>query len=374
MAIEVVPVRSKRDLRRFIKFPWTVYRNDPNWVPPLISEMKKFLDPNKNPFFEHADVELFLAEEDDRVLGRIAAIVNHNHIELHDEQAGFFGFFEVLDRYEVAERLLATACDWLRNRGMEIARGPANFSSNDEWALLIEGFDEPPVVMMPYNPKYYIDFLERFGFKKAKDLFAYVITEEDLPEKLVNLINWIEVIKRRKGITIRKGNMKAFDQEVEIIKEIYNSAWEKNWGFVPMTDREVQHLASNLRRIIDPDFAFFAEIGGEPVGFALSIPDINQALIRINGRLFPFGIFKLLWASRKIDTLRFILIGTKASYRNMGINALFYYEMFHAGQKKGYKKADFSWVLEDNTVVTSILEKTGSKIKKKYRVYDFQLH
>ena len=378
MAIEVIPVRSNRDLRQFIKFPWSVYSRDPHWVPPLIGDVKETLNPRRNPFFDHGEAELFLAKENRRVVGRIAAIINYNHNEYHNERTGFFGFFEVVPQYEIAETLLARACDWLRERQMEVARGPASFSTNDEHALLIEGFDQPPVVMMPYNPKYYRDFLERFGFGKAKDLLGYVIkiAEDELPEEFARLLGRLESIQARRGnvTTLRKANVRAFDEEIEIIGEIYNSAWEKNWGFVPMTDRELQHMATRLKRFLDPDLVFIAEIGGKPVGFALAIPDVNQALKRLNGRLFPFGIFKFLWASRRIDTFRFIAQGIKEPYRNRGINALYYSEMFKAGREKGYKKADFSWILEDNWVVTSIVARTGAELRKKYRIYDLQLH
>ena len=250
---------------------------------------------------------------------------------------------------------------------MDILRGPTNFSTNEECGLLIEGFDSPPMVMMTYNPEYYIDFLEKYGFQKAKDLLDYVIHENELSERFRQIA---ELIQKRKGVTIRPIRLKDFAREVDRLKEIYNSAWEKNWGFVPMTDKEFNHMAKDLKSIINPDLVLFAEVGGEPVGFSLALPDINQALKRINGRLFPFGLVRLLWYMKKIDACRVVTLGIKAPYRKMGIDGLLNFETFRRGVEKGYQMGELSWVLEDNILMNRGLESLGARVYKRYRIYE----
>ncbi|MFQ6092627.1 MAG: GNAT family N-acetyltransferase [bacterium] len=364
----VEPVRDKKGLRRFITFPWTVYKNDPYWVPPLISTHKDLFNPDRNPFYRHARVELFLARRDRMVVGRIASIVNDNHNSFHKDRVGFFGFFESLQDFGTAGGLLSAARDWLRAQGMDTMRGPMNFSTNEECGLLIDGFDSSPVFMMPYNPKYYVDFMDRFGLKKGRDLLAYFLTQENVPPD--ELQATLEKIKRRAGIRIRRLNMGDFEEEIRRVKEVYNSAWSRNWGFVPMTDEEIAHMARQLKKIIDPDLVLFAEIDGRPIGFSLALPDLNQALKRINGRLFPLGLFKLLWYSKKIDGVRVLTMGVIPEYQNKGIAAMFGVESFKVGVPKGYVWGEMSWVLEDNTLMRRALERMGAKIYKKYRIYE----
>jgi len=339
--IRIRPVTSRWQRRAFIKFPWKIYRGDPHWVPPLIGQLKETFDPRKNPFYEHADIQLFLADRGDRPVGRIAAVVNHAHNEFHDERTGFFGFFECVNDPEAAGKLLGAAREWLRQRGMETFRGPANFSSNDEWGLLVQGFDMSPVLMMPYNPPYYPGLLEGYGLTKAKDLYAYrMIIEEGLPERLRRMAAKIE---QREGLTIRPIDMKDFDNELKRIKVIYNNAWSKNWGFVPMT---------------------------EAAGFSLTLPDYNQALKHLNGRLFPFGILKLLWHSRRIDHPRILVMGVVHEYQRRGIDAVFYVKTWDAGEKRGYTWGEMSWILEDNEMMKRAMELMGGKIYKTYRIYE----
>jgi GNAT superfamily N-acetyltransferase len=367
-------VETKKDLSDFIKLPWKIYKADVNWVPPLISEKKAFFNPEVNPFYKHAEVVLFLAEKNGEIVGRIAGIVNHKHIETHEEKAGFFGFFEVIEDFEVAKRLLDEVKNWLKSRGMEIMRGPMNFSVNDEIGFLLEGFDSPPVFMMPYNPKYYLEFMEGYGMVKAKDLYAFYMDKNNRPPE--RFIRIAQKIRKRENIVVRKLNLKDFDTEIKKIKKIYNLAWSKNWGAIPMTDEEFEHLARDLKRIVDPDLVFIAEVDGEPAGFSMALPNINQLLIKLNGRLFPFGIFKLLWFTKfhnVINGLRLLTMGVIHKYQKRGIDTVFYIDTYTNGVKKGYKWAEMSWNLEDNYLINHALETFGAKLYKKYRIYEMKI-
>ena len=369
--IDITPVQSQADLKAFINLPWTIYRNDPYWVPPLRSDLKKRLDKSRHPFFDHAEAEFLIARREGRVVGRIVAIKNDAHIDFHQEQVGFFGFFESIEDPEVVATLFSHAAQWLQAHKLQVMRGPVNYSTNDDCGLLIEGFDSPPMIMMPYNPPYYPDLIEGFGFKKAKDLLAYEITDEvRVPERLERTVQWI---KKRKNITIRPLVKKQIHQEIQRVKEVYNSAWEKNWGFIPMTDRQIDYMAQELIKIIDPDLLLFAEIEGEPVAFILALPDFYVALKQANGRLFPFGLLKLLWHSRKIDTARVLTFGIKEKYRQQGIDALMYYEAYKRGVAKGYRRGEMSWILEDNTLMNRGLINMGATLYKRYRIYDYPL-
>jgi GNAT superfamily N-acetyltransferase len=374
LGLNIKKVDTKSDLMEFIKFPLQIYKNDPNFVPPLIMERKEFLDRNKNPFFHHSEVVFYLAKKNGKTVGRIAGIVNHNHIKCHQENAGFFGFFECVNDYDVAKALLDSARDWLKSKGMEIMRGPANFSSNEEWGFLLEGFDSPPAIMMSYNPPYYLDFMQSYGLVKAKDLFAYFIDKSlPPPERVVRMA---ENIKKRENIKIRNINMKNFKNEVEKIKQIYNSAWSKNWGFIPMTDEEFDHLAKSLKQIVDPHMVFIAEVDGKPAGFSLALPDFNQVLIRLNGRLIPIGILKLLWHTKiknKITGVRIITMGVVPEFQKRGIDTVFYAETYNVGVKRGYTWAETSWILEDNVLMNRMLELLGAKLYKKYRIFEIKI-
>jgi hypothetical protein len=367
-------VTTRKDKDRFIKFPWKIYKDDRNWVPPLIVERRDFLDPQKNPFFEHADVKLFLAgDEAGSELGRIAGVVNFNHIRSHNEKAGFFGFFECVNDQAVAKSLFDQAAGFLRAHGMEIMRGPENMCVNDDIGLLVQGFETPPMIMMPHNPPYYERLVEGYGFRKAMDLYAYYGEERRglIPERLQK---GVDLAKRRYGFAVRALAMNDFDAELKRIHSIYTSAWEDNWGAVAMTDREFEHLAGNLRQIVDPDLCLIAEVNGEAAGFSLALPDFNQILIRLNGRFLPFGILKLLYYKRKIDAIRIITMGVIRKFRHMGIDNCFYYETYKRGLAKGIWRAEMSWVLESNVVMNRTLENLGFAVYKKYRLYDFPLH
>ncbi|MCR4439049.1 MAG: N-acetyltransferase [bacterium] len=370
-SLVVRPVRTRRDLNRFVKLPWQIYRGNPSWVPPLIADVKKMLDREKNPFFQHSQAEYYLAERDGQTVGRIAAIVNDNHNQFHHEKTGFFGFFECVNDQQVADALFGAAASWLRGKGMEVMRGPMNPSSNDTIGLLLDAYDLPPVIMMTYNPPYYVDLVNRYGMTKAMDVYAYWMdASQPLPEKLITVT---EKVQKKEGLTFRSIDMKDFWAEVDRIHQIYNKAWSYNWGFVPMTTEEFHHLAKDLKTVVDPDLAFIAEMHGQPVGFCLTLPDFNQALHKINGRLFPFGLFKLLYYAKKIDRARVITMGVIREYQKRGIDGLFYLETYRRAVAKGYKGGEFSWVLENNVMMRRTAEMMGGRIYKTYRIYDYKL-
>ena len=369
--ITVKEVVSKADLKTFIKVPWTVYKNDKNWVPPLISMEKERFDPEKGAYFKNAEVQFFIAYRGERPVGRIVAHINHTHNEFHKDKVGFFGFFECMPDYEAAEALFHAASNWLKERGRDAIRGPMNYSTNDECALLVKGFGSPPTVMMPYNPQYYESFIEKFGFHKAKDLVAYYVNISQMPERFERIIG---KIKERRNYTIRKLRKKHFLEDVEIIFEVYNNAWQYNWGFVPMTHAEMIYLAKELKDIIDFDLAYIVYIENKPIAFSLALPDVNQALIKVrSGRLLPFGWIKLLFAMKQIDQVRVLTLGIVKNYKNIGIDTVLYYETIKTSLKKGMSRGEMSWVLEDNIRMCRPIERMGGKIYKTYRIYDKEL-
>ena len=373
MGIVVVPVRDAGSRDRFIDLPWRIYADDDAWVPPLKADVRKLMEED-HPFHQHADAEFFLALRDDEVVGRIAAAVNHQYNEFHDTRTGFIGLFESIDDQTVADRLLETGSDWLRERGQDEAIGPFNLSTNDELygpGILLDSYETPPVLLMGHNPPYYRTLFERAGWDKAKDLLSYRLEAGAPPDRLVEGVK--RMTSRINGLVVRQIELKHLDREVERVKEIYNAAWERNWGFAPLTDAEIQLLAKDLKPIIDERFAMIAEIHGEPVGFALALPDYNQALKHVNGRLFPFGIFKLLWYRRKIDQVRVFTLGLKPEYRRKGIDALFYLRMFDNGMEAGIHRAEAGWVLEDNWGMRRGMERMGAYVFKTYRVYGQEL-
>jgi GNAT superfamily N-acetyltransferase len=365
----IAAVRDAGSLQRFIRLPWRIYAGDPAWVPPLLSDVRKLLD-RSHPFHEHADAEYFLALEDGEAVGRVAAIVNHRYNEFHGVRTGFIGLFESIDDEAVAGALLDAAEDWLRERGMTEAIGPFNLSTNDELyspGILLDGFDRQVVLLTAHNPPYYARLFEAAGWTKSKDLLAYWLEDEKPPERLVRAMDRLE--GAIDGLVIRELDLKQLDREVERIKEVYNSAWQRNWGFTPLTESEIQHLAKSLKPIVDARFALLAEVHGEPIGFALALPDFNQALKHVNGRLLPFGILKLLWHRRKIDRLRVFTLGLKPEYQRKGIDALLYLRIYQNGMPAGYFKAEASWILEDNWGMRRGLERMGGYVYKTYRVY-----
>ena len=370
--LRVVPVEDLDAREAFVRLPWRIYGGDPRWVPPLLADVRSMLDPDEHPFHLHSEVRLFLALREGRPVGRIAAIHNTRHVAHHGEPVGFFGFFETERDQETAAALLDAAGDWLRRRGLEVMRGPASFSTNEEAGLLVEGFDRPPAIMMPYNPPWYRDLLEGQGFREAKTLVSYWLDDNEPPEFLLRAE---KLVKRRyPELSVRGLRMEEWETEVERIRSLYNAAWQDNWGFVPMTDAEFRHLAKDLKPVVDPDLALIAEDAeGEPVGFALSLPDLNQAIRHADGRLFPFGLLKILWYARKIDVARVITLGLVEEYRGKGLDALLYLETFRRGAARGITAGEFGWVLEDNQQMRRPLERLGATVHKRYRLYDREL-
>jgi hypothetical protein len=367
-SIEILPVRTPQDMRQFIRLPWKIYKEDPCWVPPLIMDMKKLLDRSKNPFFEHSTADFFLARRNGEYVGRIAAILNNNHNRFHSENIAFFGFFESVNDTAVSDALLDQATQWAKDHGTTEIRGPMNYSTNDTVGLLIEGFDTSPFIMMTHNPPYYANLIEKAGFEKSMDLYAwYLETKNGLNPKIARVG---EKVLKDEGIRIRTFDKKRFDEEVPIIQKIYNDAWSHNWGFVPMTDAEFAHMAKDLKAILDPRIVLIAEKNEEPVAFSLMLPDFNDVLKRINGRLFPFGLPLVLYHSRNIIRLRNVALGIVKKVQNSsGLGAALYYESFRQGVAAGYRICEFSWTLETNQLINRSMRLFGANIYKRYRVY-----
>lgn len=369
--LDVQEIPPGASLDEFIDLAWRINAKDPRWVAPLRMAMRTAMDRKRHPFHQHADVAYFLARRDGQPVGRIAAIVNHHHNDFHQEKTGFFGLFEVVDDAEVTAALLDAAQVWLRERGMDRMRGPVNFSTNEEIAspgVLIEGFDTPPMAMMSHNPPYYQRLLEDTGLEKAKDLVAFWLDDPNPPERLVRGMD--RVVERMNAV-IRPLDLKAFRRDVDIIKGIYNSAWSRNWGFVPMTDEEFEHLAKEFRPVVDPSLCLIAEVAGEPVGFSLALPNLNAALRHLpDGRLFPFGLFRFLWHKRKIRGIRVLTLGFKPGYQHSGLGAALYLRSWLNGTARGYDHGEASWILEDNLDMVRPLERMGGRPYKRYRLYE----
>ncbi len=370
--VEVTRVLDALEKDRFIKFQWRIYRDDLHWVPPLLMERHEFLDPAKNPFYLHADVALFVARRGGEIVGRIAAVEDRNFNAFHKTRTAYFGLFESVNDKEVAGSLVAAAKDWARWRGLDTILGPMNLSTNYEVGLLVEGFDSDPYLQMTYNPRYYGELLEACGLKKAKDLFAWERSAATPPPERFARI--ADKIREHEGITIRSVKLRHFDAEVERIKEVYNAAWEQNWGFVPMTDAEFNKLAKDLKQFVAPDLCLVAECEGEPIAFSLTVPDYNQPLKKLNGRLttfgLPIGLLKLLWNARKIDRVRLMALGVKTGWRRRGIDAVLVVETIRRTRELGYAGGEVSWTLEDNHLINRAIESCGCTRTKLYRMYD----
>jgi GNAT superfamily N-acetyltransferase len=377
--LTIQPVRTLEERRAFVHFQWEVYRDDPDWVPPLISERMEFIDKERHPFHQHSEVELFMAHRDGRPVGTIAAILNNRHNEFQGENIGFFGLFEVLPDQEAAEALLETACDWARERGLTALRGPANYSTNEEVGLLVDGWNGPPMIMMTYNPRYYADFIEGAGFHKAMDLLAYIADlaqfgsrGENLPPKLVRVA---KKVQERGGFTVRSIDMRHFYEEVARFKRVYNAAWAKNWGFVPLTEPEIDHIAEGLRQMIDPKVVWFAEKDGEPIGAMIPLPDVSQALIRAYPRPgVPewWTMLKLLWHWKVrgvVTNIRGFAGGVLEEYRGRGVEAMLFVKMAQEAPPH-YQKAEMSWVLENNTMMRRTADYLGAEVYRTYRLYE----
>ena len=370
-SIHIRPVRTSRDTETFIDFLWSLYSDVPAWVPPLRMDRRKLMDVKKNPFYVHADSEFFIAERDGTMVGRIAAIVNHNHNKEHGESMGFFGFFESVNDQAVANALLDAARDFVKAKGATALRGPASPSVNDEYGLLIDGFDKSPTLLMPYNLPYYATLLEAYGLRKIKDLFAYHLSQETVYSDRFNRAH--EVVKQRQSLTFRSINMNKFQEDVERVKEIYNRAWAKNWGAVAMTDAEIDALAKDLKPVIVPELVIFAESKGKTIGFGLSLPDIHQALKFNRGGGLLTGLWHLYTKKKHIDTVRIIVLGVLPEYLSTGAAGALFYETAVRARKLGYQFGEASWVLEDNERMVRSAEAMNGVIDKRYRLFQMPI-
>jgi GNAT superfamily N-acetyltransferase len=369
--VQVSLVATGLEKDRFIRMQWDFYGGDPNWVPPLLMERHEFLDARANPFFQHAEVALFLATRDGKPVGRIAAVEDRNYNAFHQCKAAAFGLFESVDDPGVAAALFAAARNWARWRGLTSMIGPLSLSTNHECGLLVDGFDVP-YVMMAYNPRYYADLFEACGLVKAKDLYAYERSAAvPPPERFMRVT---EKIRHHTGIVLRTLDMASFEAEVSRIKGVYNAAWEKNWGFVPMTDAEFDRLARDLKPIVEPGLILIAEDHGEPIAFSLTVPDVNQVLKHLDGRLtthgLPIGLAKLLWYKRKIDRVRLMALGIKEGYRRRGLDAVLIVETILRTGQLGYSGGEVGWTLEDNELMNRAIEACGAKRSRVYRIYE----
>jgi GNAT superfamily N-acetyltransferase len=370
--LEVLAVDDKPASREFIELPYRLYRNEPHWVPPLRMAVKELLDKAKHPFYADAETQLFLARRDGRVVGRIAAIWNKAHNQFYGEQAGFFGFFDCENDVAVADALLSKAREWTRAKGAAFLRGPVNPSTNYECGVLVEGFDADPMVMMVYNPPYYDALLQKVGLRKAKDLFGYLSNANRIEMKKIDRV--ADKVLKTTGVTVRPINMKDFDAEVGRVWEVYGAAtgaWAENWGFVPMSRAEFAAMGKEMKMIVKPDLVQIGEINGRVVGFALALPDVNQALKPANGNLFPTGLLKILYYQRLIKSVRVLALGVVEEYRASGLAAAFYATLVRNARKLGYGDCEMSWILEDNVLMNRSLEVMGAKRYKTYRIYEW---
>ena len=369
--LTVRPVVTRRDRRRFIDLPYRLYEDNRHWVPPLRRDVKQTLDPSRNAFFEHGQIQPFVAEAGGRVVGRIAAVVNGMHLATHDDGAGFFGFFECEERYDAAEALLGAAGRWLAQQNLTSMRGPANPSLNDTAGLLVDGFDRRPSLLMPYNPPYYHAYLQRAGFARVMTMWAYYVharyVEADRLRRGAALVH-----RRTPGLSVRTLDMDRLDAEAQLVLDIYNDAWAANWGFVPMTPAELDQLIAELKQIVDPRLVFFVEHEGEAVAFSVTLPDLNQALVHVeDGRLFPLGLPKLLaYATFGIYDTRMPLMGVRQAYHGKGLDSLLILSTIEDGRAAGYTGCEMSWVLDTNDRLKNALPRMGAVIDKEYALFE----
>ena len=369
--IEVSEVSSRRDRDAFIKFQWRIYKSDPAWVPPLIIERKTFLNRKRHPFYKHGDAALFLARQKGEIVGRIMASDDPNYNSLHRSNVGCFGLFECIDDHNVATALFQAAAGWLRKKGRTEMMGPIDYSTNYVCGLLIDGFQFPPTILTAHNPGYYRELIEGCGFAKAKDWYAWWFAD---PEKGVARLQPLGTrFHRRCPAMIRPANLRNIRDESRRLREIYNQAWEKNWGFVPFTEVEIEFMTKELKPLLVPEFAWIAEIGNEPVGFTLCLPNINVALPQLNGRLtrfgLPIGLIKLLFHKRRIRTARLIALGVIQKYRRAGIAEMLVLRVMEETMVKRGITGELSMTLEDNFTINRFLETIGAERYKTYRIF-----
>jgi len=376
-SVTVRPVDGRRDRSRFIDLPYDFYPDRyPSWVPPLRRDVKSTLDPADNAFFEHGDMQLFLAEDaSGAVVGRIAGIVNGMHLQTYDDDTGFFGFFECVEDYDVAEALFDAAADWLREQGLNSMRGPTNPTLNDTAGLLVDGFDRKPSILMPYNPPYHEDFLERYGFERGMTMWAYYVHKKYC--QFERLQRGVDIVKKRTpGLSVRTLDLDRFEEEARTIREIYNDAWAENWGFVPVTENEFLQLAEEMEQIVDPEMVFFVEHEGTPVGFSIALPNLNQALQHVpDGRLFPWGLPKLLLhMTYGVYECRMPLMGIRQDFQGKGLDSMLVLATIENGPPNGFDACEMSWVLDTNDRLKNHVESLGGVKDKEYAIFECGLN
>ena len=377
VTIKSVDLGNKKEIETFLHLPWKIYvspdgKRDPNWVPPFLDDQRSLLNTQKNPYHQHSRTKLFMAfNEKNELVGRISTSVDDNFNKFWNEKIGFFGWFECVNDQAVASALFQEGEKFFKAEDITSVRGPASFTSNDDYfGFLLEGYDSPARIAMTYNPPYYLQLAEKAGYTKAKDLYAWYLSAEiELPERILKIA---ERTMKRERITIRPLNMKRLYEDAAILKDLYNKIWEKNWGFVPMTEAEFNYQVKKLKDIVWPDFVVFAEVDGKAIGFNLVVPDVNQALIKMNGELFslsdPFAVVKFL--TTKFNDTREMAMGVLPEYRKKGLEAILYLDALKTGKKRHVKGGELSWTLEDNIGINSGIEAMGGKIIKKYRIYE----
>jgi len=374
--ITVEVVSGRKLFNKFLDFPYNLYKNDKNYVHELRIAQRDILNRKKNPFFQHSEAEYFLAlNEEGKVVGRIAAITNSKYVEYWKENYGFFGFFECENNQEAADGLFKSALTWLKNKGVDGVYGPMNPSTNDQCGTLIEGFDRPPYIMMIHNKDYYQKLLSNYGFTKKMDLLCYHFVRDEVPTRVLDMAVKIEERLNKRGIIIRQVNFNDIKNETVKLRHIYNEAWGKNWGFVPMTPSEFESLVKDLKMVTRPDLVYIVEDKGAPVAFVACLPNLNEVTINIrNGRLLPFNFLKLIGFKTKVKSVRVLTLGLIEEYRKTGIDACLYAKSFNAARKLGYEEAEASWILEDNLMMNRAIQNVNGKVYKKYRIYQYNMN
>ncbi len=371
MSFEIKPVETKADKKKFVKSQWNFYRNTQYWVPPVLADRMKLIDTDKNPFYKHAEIKMFMAYRDGEVIGRIAAIINHNHNKTHNDNVGFWGFFECVNEQEVANALFDTAAEWLRHKGKDSMIGPENPSMNDEVGMLFEGYDDPPMIMMTYNPEYYNDLCTNYGFEKAKDLYAYLLQPDDFQSEKMKRLQG--VIRKRYDVTVRQINFKnktQFEKDVQALKDIYNAAWQPNWGFVKWTNEEFDYIAKDLKMVANPKMAVIIEVRGKLAGFGLALPDMNQVLIHNRSGSLLGALWNMITKKKSINRCRIIALGVMPEFQKTGVDVVLYYEVGNRSVEEGGYAGEASWILEDNEMMKRGLTTTmNGELYKKYRLY-----
>ncbi|MCX8033929.1 MAG: hypothetical protein N3A00_01255 [Thermodesulfovibrio sp.] len=369
MQIKIKEIRDKKELKEFVKIPLTLYKNDPLYAPPLIKDMMEHLT-DKNPFFKRAKINFFIAYKDGKPVGRIAGIVNYAHLDFHHDNTGFFGLFECINDREVSFALFDAAKEFLSEHKLKVMRGPMNLSTNEECGFLYEGFDIPSMIMIPYNPPYYNALAEDYGMIKVKDLYCFIT---DVPKELPSKIERISRFAEKNGIKARTVSLKNLKEELYSFMEVYNDAWSENWGFIPITKEEIDYMAEKLKPVAISDLVIVAEKDSEPVGFFGAIPDFNEVLRRMKGKLTPFSILKALYYRKKIKSIRLLLFGVKKNFRHKGVESIMLKEAFKGAVKHGFKKCEFSWILEDNYDTINLTQIVGARRYKTLRIYEIEV-